>query len=288
MKAASFDYHAPGTLAEAVELLGRLEDARVLAGGQSLAPMLNMRFVITDNIIDINNIEGLSYIRDAGPEIEIGAMTRQRMLLQSQELQQRTPIFAEALCHVGHLQTRNRGTIGGSLCHLDPSAELPTLSALYEAVLTVESGSGARDIAIADWPLAYMTPALEAGELLTKIRVIPWAPDHGWAFKEIARRHGDFAIVCVGILLQVVQGAIARIAIALGGVDTKPVRLREAEEALIGQPPSPETFRIAGDIARRIEAIDDAYTTAAYRQRVAGVLVTRALAQASERAGGAS
>ncbi len=285
MKAASFDYHAPGTLPEAIELLGRLEDARILAGGQSLVPMLNMRFVVTDNLIDINNVAGLAYIREEGGAIAIGAITRQRAVLESETLRQRAPIFAEALHHVGHLPTRNRGTIGGSLCHLDPATELPVVAAAYDAVLTVEGGKGAREIPFADWPAGYMTPALEHGELLTRIRFEPWAPDHGWAFMELARRHGDFALVCVGVLLEVAGGAIARAAIALGGVETRPLHLKEAEEAIMGQPPTLETFAIAADIARRIEAVGDAYTTADYRRKVAGVLVGRALARAAERAG---
>ena len=288
MKAASFDYHAPGSVPEALELLRRLEDSRVIAGGQSLAPMLNMRFVVTENLIDINGIADLDYIREAGKAIEIGAMTRQRALLESGLLLRRAPVVAEAVRLVGHLQTRNRGTIGGSLCHLDPAAELPVVVALYEAVLTVQSGQGRREIASADWPAGYMTPALEPGEILTQVAFEPWAPRHGWCFMELARRHGDFAIVCAGVLLEADGGTITRASIALGGVATGPVRLRDAEQAIVGRPPSAETFEAAAVLAKEIEAMGDAHSSAEYRQRIAGVLVKRALARAAERIGSAA
>lgn len=285
MKAASFDYHAPASVAEAIELLGRLEDARLLAGGQSLAPMLNMRFIVTENLIDLNGIDELAAIRESGEEIVIGAMTRQRTLLDSELLHRRAPIIPAAVRFVGHLQTRNRGTIGGSLCHLDPAAELPVLAALYDAVLTAQGISGRRDIAMSDWPAGYMTPALIPGEMLTEIRFTPWPAGHGWSFQELARRHGDFAIVCVGVLLQAEGGSLTRASIALGGATPTPVRLHAAEEALIGRPPDAEAFAAAGAIAQSIEAMGDAHASAAYRQRLAGVLVRRALTEAAARLG---
>jgi carbon-monoxide dehydrogenase medium subunit len=287
MKAASFDYHAPKSLAEAVALLGRLEDARLIAGGQSLAPMLNMRFVVTDNLVDLNGIPELSYIRESGTDIAIGAMTRQRALLESDLLARQAPIIAEAAPWIGHIQTRSRGPIGGSLCLLDPAAELPVIAALYDAVLTVEDAAR-REIAIADWPAGYMTPALGAGEILTEIRFEPWSPGHGWCFMELARRHGDFAIVCVGVLLEGSAASLTRARIALGGVDIKPVRLREAEAAIAGCPPTEETFQRAAAFADRIEAMDDAYAGGDYRRRLAAVLVRRALARAATRLGRSS
>lgn len=284
MKPASFAYHAPKSVSAALDLLGRLDDARILAGGQSLVPMLNMRLVIVDNLIDINGIDDLAFIREAGGEIEIGALTRQRAVMESPLVVRRLPILADALRWVGHLQTRNRGTIGGSLCHLDPSAELATLAALHDAVLVVESAGGRREVPFAQWPLAYMMPALEAGEMLTAVRFRPWAEGHGWSFMELARRHGDFAIVAVGVLLEGARdGSLGRVAIALGGVDVAPVRLVEAEQMLVGRPSSAEAIAEAAETARGAVSLSDAYVTNRYRQQVAAVLVARALAEAAGR-----
>lgn len=287
MKAASFEYHDPRSVADAVALMAQYPEARPLAGGQSLAPMLNMRFVITDHVIDLNRIEGLDHISEEGDGIAIGAMTRQRRLKESDLLAAACPIIPEALESVGHFQTRNRGTIGGSLCHLDPAAELPTLMAAYDAILTVTGAAGEREIAIAEWALGYMTPALKEGELLTAIRLRPWRRGHGHAFVEFARRHGDFAIVAVAVLVEVEGSTISRASIAIGGVDTQPLRLSEAERALAGQPANAESFAAAAAIARRVDAMADAYVTTGYRQKLAGVLVERALKTACERAGDA-
>jgi carbon-monoxide dehydrogenase medium subunit len=199
------------------------------------------------------------------------------------------PILRDALRHVGHWQTRSRGTIGGSLCHLDPAAELPGIAALHDATLHTVGSAGRRDVAIADWSLGYMTPALAPDEVLTAITMPTWREPHGHGFVEFARRHGDFAIVGVGCLLAVHPGgAIARAAVALVGVETAPVRLTAAETQLIGQPATPDTFRAAAQLARDIDCLDDAHVSRSYRKRLAVVLVERALRQAAERAQGAS
>ena len=194
MKPPPFSYHDPKTVAETIELLGRLENAKLLAGGQSLMPMLNMRFVLPDHIIDLNLVEGLSYIRENNGAIEIGAMTRQRDLEFSDVLRAQFPIMHEALLQVGHRQTRNRGTIGGSLCHLDPAAELVSLATGYDATVIVVGPNGQREVPFAEFPVAYMTPAIEPTEVVTAVRFPRWAPDHTYAFIEFSRRHGDFAI----------------------------------------------------------------------------------------------
>src|SRR3954470_7814518 len=194
MKPPPFQYHDPKTLAEAVRLLGSLDNAKLLAGGQSLMPMLNFRFVLPDHVIDLNRVEGLSYIRESGDTLEIGAMTRQRDLEFSGTVRARWPIMHEALLQVGHRQTRNRGTIGGSLCHLDPAAELVTLATAYDATVTVVGPNGQREIAFADFPAAYMAPSIELNELVTAVRFPCWSPNHSYAFIEFSRRHGDFAI----------------------------------------------------------------------------------------------
>src|SRR5438477_7717760 len=167
MKPPPFRYHDPKTVSETIGLLGSLENARLLAGGQSLMPMLNMRFVLPDHIIDLNRVEGLSYIRGSGSLLEIGAMTRQRDLEFSNVVRRRCPLMYDAVRHVGHRQTRNRGTLGGSLCHLDPSAELVSVAAALDAVVTVAGPAGSRDIEFESFPAAYMTPAIEPNELVT-------------------------------------------------------------------------------------------------------------------------
>src|SRR5215467_1251740 len=195
MKPPPFSYHDPRTISDAVALLGRLENAKLLAGGQSLMPMLNMRFVLPDHIIDLNRVEGLAFIRERNGALEIGAMTRQRELEFSDLVRQRCPLMHAAILNVGHRQTRNRGTLGGSLCHLDPAAELVSVAAALDAKVAVIGKSGARSIDFATFPVAYMTPAIELDELVTGVTFPCWPAGHGYAFVEFARRHGDFAIV---------------------------------------------------------------------------------------------
>jgi carbon-monoxide dehydrogenase medium subunit len=285
MKSAGFRYHDPQKIDDFLALLGQLEDAKILAGGQSLMPMMNMRFVQPDHVIDINGVQGLDSIHAdaAAGMLRLGAMVRQKTLMQSAALRAACPMAPQALAHVGHFQTRARGTIGGSLCHLDPAAELPLVMLLHDAVLTVQSATAIRQIDMADWALAYMLPAIAPDEALVEV-ALPLAP--GWTgsgFVEFARRHGDFAIASAGCLLEIDdRNIIRRAAIAVGGVAQVPTRLPEAEALLIGQPATPAAFAAARDAARGIEALSDAYYTAAYRQRLAGVLVERALAQASK------
>jgi aerobic carbon-monoxide dehydrogenase medium subunit len=285
MKPGPFTYHDPTTVAEAVALLGRHENAKLLAGGQSLMPMLNMRYVLPEHVVDLNRVAGLDAVREEPAGLVIGAMTRQRALEESPVVAAGFPLLREALREVGHFQTRNRGTIGGSLCHLDPAAELPGVAAAYDATLTVAGPNGTRTVGIADWPLFYMTPNLEPDEVLTEIALPAWREPHGHAFLEFARRHGDFAIVGVACLLALDGGGrVARAAIALIGVANGPLRLTAAEALLRGESAAPETFRAAAEEARRIDAISDAQTSASYRRHLAGVLAERALGLAARRA----
>jgi carbon-monoxide dehydrogenase medium subunit len=290
MKPAPFEYHDPRTLKDVLGLLASQENAKLLAGGQSLVAMLNMRFVIPDHVIDLNRVAELSFIRRNGDALEIGAMTRQRTLERDPLVAEHMPILRDALRHVGHWQTRSRGTIGGSLCHLDPAAELPGIAALYDATLHVVGSGARRDVATADWSLGYMTPALAPDEVLTAITLPLWREPHGYGFVEFARRHGDFAIVGAACLLAVSasSGTISRAAIALIGVATMPVRLIAAETQLIGQPATAETFRAAAPLAGDVDCLTDVHVSASYRKRLAVVLVERALRQAAERAPGAS
>src|SRR5450755_1783863 len=195
MKPPPFSYHDPKTVSEVIGLLSTLENAKLLAGGQSLMPMLNFRFVQPDHIIDLNRVEGLSYIRDTADGMEVGAMTRQRDLEFSELVARKFPLMHEAIQNIGHRQTRNRGTIGGSLCHLDLSAELVTLCSVLDATVSAVGPAGTRDIPFAEFPVGYMTSALQPDECLTKIRIPLWPQGHGHGFVEFARRHGDFAIV---------------------------------------------------------------------------------------------
>ncbi|HEU5272892.1 MAG TPA: xanthine dehydrogenase family protein subunit M [Xanthobacteraceae bacterium] len=286
MKPPPFRYYDPRTVADAVGLLGRLDNAKLLAGGQSLMPMLNMRYVLPDHVIDLNRIEGLSYIREAGGAVEIGAMTRQRELEFSDLIRTRLPLMQEAILQIGHRQTRNRGTIGGSLCHLDPAAELVTVGAGYDATVVVTGANGAREIAFKDFPVAYMTPAIEPNEILTAIRFTPWPAGHGFAFVEFARRHGDFAITSAAVLLAADKGGkITRASVTIGGAAVTPVRAAAVEQALIGQVPSPELLRDACESCRTIEAIEDIHAPASYRQHLAAVMSRRALEKAVTRIG---
>ena len=286
MKPPPFRYYDPRTVADAVGLLGRLENAKLLAGGQSLMPMLNMRYVLPDHVIDLNRIEGLSYIREAGGAIEIGAMTRQRELEFSDLIRTRLPLMQEAILQIGHRQTRNRGTIGGSLCHLDPAAELVTVGAGYDATVVATGANGAREISFKDFPVAYMTPAIEPNEILTAIRFTPWPAGHGFAFVEFARRHGDFAITSAAVLLAADKGGkITRASVTIGGAAVTPVRAAQLEQALVGQVPSPELLRDACESCRAIEAIEDIHAPASYRQHLAAVLSRRALEKAVTRIG---
>jgi aerobic carbon-monoxide dehydrogenase medium subunit len=284
MKPPPFSYHDPKTVDETVKLLASLENAKLLAGGQSLMPMLNFRFVQPDHIIDINQVEGLSYIREANGALEIGAMTRQRDLEFSDVVRARWPIMHEALLQVGHRQTRNRGTIGGSLCHLDPAAELVSLATGYDATVSVAGPNGRREIAFADFPVAYMTPAIELNEIVTAVRFPQWAPNHGYAFVEFSRRHGDFAITSAAVLLEGdAAGKISRASVTIGGMGTAPVRAREVEKAITGQVPAGDLFRSTCESCRSFEAIDDVHAPASYRQHLATVMSRRALEKAYAR-----
>ena len=284
MKPPPFSYHDPKTVGEAVGLLGSLENAKLLAGGQSLMPMLNFRFVQPDHIIDINRVEGLSYIREAKGALEIGAMTRQRDLEFSDVVRARWPIMHEALLQVGHRQTRNRGTIGGSLCHLDPAAELVSLATGYDATVTVVGPNGQREVPFAEFPVAYMTPSIELNELVVGVRFPQWAPKHGYAFVEFSRRHGDFAITSAAVLVEGdAAGKITRASVTIGGMGTAPSRAREVEAAVTGQVPAGNLFRDACESCRKLEAIDDIHAPASYRQHLAAVLSRRALEKAYAR-----
>jgi carbon-monoxide dehydrogenase medium subunit len=280
MKPPRFHYHDPETIPEVVGLLKTLPNARMLAGGQSLMAMLNMRLVLPDHVIDLNRVEGLAHLREHGGALAIGAMTRQRDIEFSQLVRERCPLMHEAILQVGHRQTRNRGTLGGSLCQLDPSAELVAVAAALDATVAVAGPGGAREIPFAEFPKTYMTPAIAADELVTGVRFPLWAKNHGHAFVEFARRHGDFAIVSAAALLEEDgAGKIKRASVTLGGV-------KELERAIVGHTASDALFRDACEICRKIEAMQDVHAPSSYRQHLATVLSRRALEKAHARMGG--
>ena len=286
MKAAAFDYHRPANRAEALDMAGSLDNAKFLAGGQSLVAMLNMRYAIVDHLIDLNHVSDLAGIEMTGDRLRLGAMTRQRAVKDDAALAARAPIFAAALDYVGHFQTRNRGTVGGSLGHMDPSAELMALATLMDAEVEVQSKARTRTLSIADYPMAYMTPAIEMDEMITGVTFALPAEGHGWGFHEHAQRHGDFAVCGVAALMELAGGTVSRTAITVFGIGMAPQRARAAEDLLAGQTPGDDLYRAAGDALDDLDYTTDAMASAAYRRRLAGVLTRRALADAATRAGG--
>jgi carbon-monoxide dehydrogenase medium subunit len=285
VKPAPFTYHDPRTVAEACELLATRENARVLAGGQSLMPMMNFRAVTPGHLVDLNRVAELAWLRVENGALEAGAMTRQRELEHSPEVGRRCPVLHEALSHVGHRQTRNRGTLGGSLCHLDPSAELVNVTALLGGTLHAVSKRGRRDIAFDRFVAGYLTTSLAPDELLAGVTLPLPKEGSGHAFVEFARRRGDFAVVACSVLLNLdARGDIADAAIALSGTSHAPVRPGAIERALRGQKPGAPAFKAAAQEAGKLEAAGDPFVSASYRKHLARVLVYRALEQAAARA----
>ncbi len=288
MKCGPFEYHNPQTLGEAVQMMGALDNVKALAGGQSLVPMMAFRYVMPDHIVDLNALPALSNLSEEGDVIRIGATVRQRDVEFSDLIARRMPLFQAGLAHVGHRQTRNRGTIGGSLAHADPSAETPTVLAAHDARLHVSGPRGARVVEMRDFNLGFMTTAVDLDELLVGIEVDAWPEGHGFSFQEFARRHGDFAVVGVACLIALSGGVISRASIAVCGVGIGPVRLHEAERELVGSKGDRSAIARAAEISGQIDAVDDYHASAGYRRHLARVLSTRALDEAVQRAKPAS
>jgi len=292
VKPAPFEYHAPATTAEALELLAQVgPDGKVLAGGQSLLPLLNLRLARPSQVIDINMLQSdIGQIRPDDGGLAIGAMTRQRAAERSALIAERCPLLAEALPLIGHAQIRNRGTIGGSLAHADPASELPAVAAILDASLVARSKRGERIISADSFFVSFFTTALEPDELLVEVRLPAWPRGAGWSYQEVSRRHGDFAMVGVATLVRLdPNGSIAEARLGYTGVAPAPVRARDAERSLAGQPPSADAFAEAAEqAARDLDPQDDVHAPAAYRTHVARVLTRRALQVAVQRATGAA
>jgi aerobic carbon-monoxide dehydrogenase medium subunit len=286
MKLPPVDYEAPETVSEALELLAEhLDEASVLAGGQSLIPLLALRLARPAVLIDINGIDELSGVSAADGRVAIGAMTREYIAEESTTIADSVPLLAAALPLIGHEAIRSRGTIGGSLAHADPAAELPAVALALDAEFVVRSKSGERVIPAAAWFEGYLTTSRRPDELLVEVCFPTAGPGTGISFQEVARRHGDFAIVGLAAALTLSDGAISDARLAFAGISDVPVRAAEAENLLVGERPSAELF---DEAARRATAdLDppaDLHGTSAYRKKVAATLVRRGLQAAVDNA----
>jgi CO/xanthine dehydrogenase FAD-binding subunit len=283
MKPCAFEYFTPATVPEAIGLLERYgEEAKVLAGGQSLIPMLNFRVARPKVLVDINQVKELDYIREEKDELVIGGLTRERSLEVSPLIQKRCPILAEAISYIGHLPIRTRGTIGGSLVHADPTAEIPVVVAALEGQMKVAGPSGERLLRAEEFFVTYLTSALEPSEILVEVRIPTLPPNTGWSFMEFSRRHGDFGIVSVAALLFMgSQGRCQKASLALGGVAPSPLRAREAEILLSGQVITEALIMEAGvRAAQATEPESDYHASAEYRRNLAKVFTQRSLQEA--------
>jgi carbon-monoxide dehydrogenase medium subunit len=287
VKPPKFDYTAPASLDDAVSALAAGgEGAKVLAGGQSHVPLLAIRFAQPSLLVDLNRIPELAYVREgADGVLEIGAMTRTHELEVSPLLARGWPLAVAAAPFIGHRQIRNRGTIGGSIAHADPAAELPAVAIATGARLVATSARGSRDLAAADFFHTYFTTALEPDEILTQIRIPRPAPRTGVGFVEVARRHGDFALVGAAATVTLNGDGCADARVALVGVGDAPVEVAAAGEILRGSAVTEETAREVGaEASAAIDPGSDLHASAGYRKRVAAVVTRRALLQAAERA----
>ena len=284
MKLPPVEYEAPTTVAEAVGLLAEhLDEASVLAGGQSLIPLLAMRLARPAVLIDINGIDELHGVSAEDGWMTVGAMTREYVAEESGAIGDAVPLLAAALPLIGHEAIRSRGTIGGSLAHGDPAAELPTVARALDAEFVVRGPSGERVVPAAEWFEGYLTTSRRPDELLTEVRFPTAGPGTGTSFQEVARRHGDFAIVGLAASLTLSQGAISDARLAFAGMSDVPVRAADAEDLLIGETPSAELFEEA---ARRatgdLDPPADLHGSSDYRKKVAAALVRRGLREAAD------
>ncbi len=286
MKLPPVDYEAPATVSEAVELLAEHGDqASVLAGGQSLIPLLALRLARPAVLIDINAVAELSGVTVADSRVAIGAATREYVAEESETIAESVPLLAAALPLIGHEAIRSRGTVGGSLAHADPAAELPAVALALDAEFVVVSQSGERVVPAAEWFEGYLTTSRRPDELLAEVRFPTVKQGTGISFQEVARRHGDFAIVGLAVSLTLSGGAISGARLAFAGVSDVPVRATGAEDLLVGERPSAELFDKAA--RRATEGINppaDLHGSSDYRKKVAAALVRRGLQAAADNA----
>ena len=283
MKPAPFDYHRPASLLETFDLLERYgDDGRILAGGQSLVPALNMRLATPRAVIDINRLPGLDAIRLTSEGLVIGALARHEAVERSPLVREHAPLLALAMPHVGHEAIRTRGTVGGSLALADPAAELPACAVALDATIRVEGRRGRRGVAAADFFRGIYTTALEPGELVTEL-VVPLAP--GWRsdFQELARRHGDFALAGLAARARVEQDGIAEARLVLFGVGPAPVRAHRTERALAGRRVDADLVAAAQRaLAAELDPPGDVHGSPALRRHLAGVLLSRVITRLAQ------
>lgn len=290
MKPPPFEYAAPGTVAEAVSLLQEREEgeAKVLAGGQSLVPLLNMRLARPELLVDLARLTELDYIRQTDVGLAIGAMTSKRSVERSAVAKSRQPLLHAATLFVGHPQIRNRGTVGGSMAQADPAAEYPAVALLLDAEMRVTGPGGDRSIRADEFFVSYLTTALEPTEVLTEVRLPALAAGTGWSFKEVTRRHGDFALAGAAVTVSLDgAGRCSETKVVLFGLGATPLRALVAEEIVSGEQPEDRLFDHAGQKASEAleEPLSDIHAPEEYRRHLARVLTQRALAEAAARAG---
>ena len=283
MKPAAFDYQAPTTVEEVVALLGRHGgEARLLAGGQTLVPMMNFRLATPAIVVDLNRIPELAYIKNDNDVVRIGAMTRQRAVEFSDIVARDLPVLQAAIRMVGHLPTRSRGTIGGSIANADAAAEIPMVLQALGGEVSVRGPSGERRIAAADLIEDAMITSLAEDEVLTEVRFPKMAPGARFAVEEFSRRHGDFAIAAVTVVLEMDKGVCASARIATAGVSARSRRIAAAEEVLLGRAVDADGIAAAAAAAAEaIEPLDDRNGSADYRRHLTKVLTSRALQRAA-------
>jgi carbon-monoxide dehydrogenase medium subunit len=286
MKPAAFRYHRPATLASALALLAEHGDAaKPIAGGQSLVPMMNLRLAQPAELVDLGDLPGLDGVREVGDELEIGALARHQALADSELLQRRCPLLAEAAAGIGHYAIRQRGTLGGSLAHADPAAQLPLVAATLGGRIEVASARGRRVVPAAEFFVAVMTTTLSADELVVALRVPALGPNEGGAFTLFSRRCGDFALVSVAASLQLERARVARLRLGVGGVEPVPVVLADLAARQAGRAADAGwVAEVAAAARAAVDAQDDARIPALYRRELTETLVARALGAAVERA----
>jgi carbon-monoxide dehydrogenase medium subunit len=290
MKSAPFSLAQPRSIEEAVACLAEAGDeGKLLAGGQSLVPLMALRLATPAVLVDLAGVPGLEHVGvDSDGALAIGAMARQRTVELDAEVARRAPLLREAIGHIGHEAIRNQGTLGGSLAHADPAAELPAVALALEASAVLVGPGGRRVVAADELFTGYLSTCIADDELLVEVRIPPLPAGTGCAFVELSRRHGDFALAGVAALVRLdADGGIAAAGLALTGVGPTPIRPEAAEASLVGEQPSEATFAAASaEVSRFVEPESDLHATAAYRRHLAGVLVRRALTTASRRASG--
>jgi aerobic carbon-monoxide dehydrogenase medium subunit len=286
MKPPAFEYVAARTIDEAIAQLNKYgEGAKIIAGGQSLTPMLNFRLVHPDVLVDINRIPGLDAITPQNGGFRIGALTRHRAIETSSAIAEKLPVLIAAAGQVGHLAIRNRGTFGGSLAHADPAAEWPVVVLALDGTITTKSAKGGRTIKAKDFFVSYLQSAVEDGEIVTEVTLPGLPPKTGWGFEELCRRPGDFAIAEVCALVTLDGGKVKEARISMGGVGPTALRAPEAEALLKGQAIGDDVLKRAGEkAAEASDPSNDVHASADFRRHLVAVLTKRAIQAAVQRA----